>query len=409
MSEFGIQSVVRSDGPSGERFSKVMGMIASGFAGDKTAVLAQLERILASSAFRNSKRHSNFFRHIVERAVAGGAADLKERSIGVEVFGRSGDYDNNADPIVRVAAGEVRKRIAQYYHEPGREREIRIELPLGSYIPGFLDPILTLDEPVVSAGPPIAPVVPPPGRSRRLLPILVCAGILAAALAWWRPWVRSSAFDRFWRPFLDGGSPVTICVARVLYPAATSPPGAGADRPGFLAWPDFSTATKVACLFAAAGQPYQLRRDDNVNFEDLRHGPAILIGAFNDVWTIRLTENLRFEFQNEGSLLWILDRKNPSSRAWSVDYSGSSARNRDYAVISRLLTGRSGSPVLTIAGIGGNGTEIAGEFVTNRTFLEAMAGKAPAGWQRRNMQVVIETEVIDGHAGPPRLEAIDVW
>jgi hypothetical protein len=165
----------------------------------------------------------------------------------------------------------------------------------------------------------------------------------------------------------------------------------------------------VARLLQAFGQPLDLRPGNSVTFQDLRDQSAVLIGAFNDAWTLRLTENLRFEFQREGSLMWILDRKTPSSRTWSADFSNPKSPGRDYAVVSRLLTGRSGRPVLTIAGLGGLGTEVAGDFVTNQSFLEAMASQAPRNWQNRNMQIVIETEVIDGHAGPPKIEAIHVW
>ena len=76
-------------------------------------------------------------RHVVERTLQGQTSDLKERTLGIDVFGRSPDYDPAADPVVRVSAGEIRKRIAQYYHEPGHETEIRIDLPLGSYLPEF--------------------------------------------------------------------------------------------------------------------------------------------------------------------------------------------------------------------------------------------------------------------------------
>src|ERR1019366_3562142 len=62
---------------------------------------------------------------------------LKERALGAEVFSRDPDYDTNADPVVRTTASEVRKRIAQYYHEPGHESDIRIELTSGSYTPEF--------------------------------------------------------------------------------------------------------------------------------------------------------------------------------------------------------------------------------------------------------------------------------
>src|SRR5215469_10116942 len=102
-----------------------------------TEIREQLERIVSSPLLRNSKRYPSLLRHVVEQSLDGHAHDLKERTLGIEVFGRSPDYDTNIDPVVRISAAEIRKRIAQYYHEPGHEDEIRIELPLGSYVPEF--------------------------------------------------------------------------------------------------------------------------------------------------------------------------------------------------------------------------------------------------------------------------------
>ena len=104
---------------------------------DHDEVLRQLERILANPLFKHSKRYPLLFRFVVERALEGRSHQLKERTLGVEVFGRDPDYDTNLDPVVRIAAGEIRKRIAQYYHEPGHEHEMRIDLPCGSYVPNF--------------------------------------------------------------------------------------------------------------------------------------------------------------------------------------------------------------------------------------------------------------------------------
>ena len=81
-------------------------------------VREQLDRILACSVFRNSKRNCNLLRHVVERTLEGRHEDLKERAIGIDVFGRTIDYDTNADHVVRSVAGEVRRRLAQYYMEP---------------------------------------------------------------------------------------------------------------------------------------------------------------------------------------------------------------------------------------------------------------------------------------------------
>src|ERR1035441_1644015 len=100
-------------------------------------VRKQLARLLASSLFQHSKHYPALLRYVVNEALDGRSGQLKERALGVEVFGRDPDYDTNADPVVRTSACEVRKRIAQYYHEPGHEAEIRIDLPSGSYIAEF--------------------------------------------------------------------------------------------------------------------------------------------------------------------------------------------------------------------------------------------------------------------------------
>src|ERR1019366_8610359 len=69
--------------------------------------------------------------------LAGDTSSLKERTLGIEVFGRAPDYDTSQDPIVRSGAAEIRKKLAQYYQEPGHGSEVRIELLSGSYIAEF--------------------------------------------------------------------------------------------------------------------------------------------------------------------------------------------------------------------------------------------------------------------------------
>jgi len=379
---------------------------------EKAAVVLQLDRILNSTTFRNSKRYPNLLRHVVERTLEGRAADLKERTVGVEVFGRPADYDTNADPVVRVTAGEVRNRIARYYHEPGRDKELRIELPPGSYVPEFRAPASGAEDPTVTAASPATEAELRQSRVRRpawrLIGGILLGGALIVLLASWRPWNQPRTFDRFWSPFSDAGSPVTICLAR----APNSEPGSG--RPASIGYPDVSAGVSVASSLERAGIRHRLRLDDDITFEDLRRAPAVLIGAFNDIWTIRLTENLRFEPRQEGRRRWISDSRNPASRAWSVELpdgqSTAAQRTRpDYAVISRLLPARTDKPVLMLAGLTGYGTQTAGDFVADEAFLTRLARDAPAGWESRNLQVVIETEVIEGHSGPPRIVAVHVW
>ena len=104
---------------------------------ERAAVLREMERLLSSRHFCNSKRYPALLEYIVRETLAGNADSLKERVLGMAVFHRPPDYDANADPIVRVTAGEIRKRIAQFYHEDGTAAEVHIDLRLGSYVPGF--------------------------------------------------------------------------------------------------------------------------------------------------------------------------------------------------------------------------------------------------------------------------------
>jgi hypothetical protein len=81
---------------------------------DRELVLKELDAILSSYHFRGSKRYPALLSYVVNAALDGRAGDLKERTLGIEVFDRDPAYDTSADTVVRFTAGEVRKRIAQY-------------------------------------------------------------------------------------------------------------------------------------------------------------------------------------------------------------------------------------------------------------------------------------------------------
>lgn len=103
-------------------------------------VRQQLRRLLAHPLFAHSKRYPVLLEYIVEQVLHGHASELKERTIGVEAFGREPTYDVNLDPVVRMTAAEVRKRLIQYYYNPDHAGELVIELPVGSYVPCFREP-----------------------------------------------------------------------------------------------------------------------------------------------------------------------------------------------------------------------------------------------------------------------------
>ncbi len=114
-----------------------------------SAVRGALDRLLESQPFRTSKQCQDLLRYIVDRSLSGDDASLRERVIGTEVFGRKATYDTGEDPVVRVRAADVRKRLAQYYQsDVSRERTVRIELQPGSYLAHFRADIPSRKDPI---------------------------------------------------------------------------------------------------------------------------------------------------------------------------------------------------------------------------------------------------------------------
>ena len=100
-------------------------------------VWRHLDEIVKGVAFKGSPRSQAFLNHVMEKALHGDSADLRERSIGIALFERPAAYDTADDAIVRVTASDVRKRLLQHYGNIGAEPKIRIGLPPGSYVPEF--------------------------------------------------------------------------------------------------------------------------------------------------------------------------------------------------------------------------------------------------------------------------------
>lgn len=120
-------------------------------AADAAVVRQHLEAILASHAFAGSKRTQEFLRLIVQHTLEGEIDALRERMIGAELFSRPISYDTGNDSVVRVRASEVRKKLAQFYSELGRqEPPVHIELPAGSYVPRFQFPPYAPESPLAA-------------------------------------------------------------------------------------------------------------------------------------------------------------------------------------------------------------------------------------------------------------------
>jgi hypothetical protein len=395
---------------------------------ERDAVREQLERILASHFFRNSKRFPDFVRYTVEHALEG-QTDLKERTLGIEVFGRQPEYDTGLDPVVRVTAGEVRKRLAQYYQLPGHEYEMRIEYQLRSYVPEFTFRKPPSPSPQESAPTPAAIVDSLPKSSRNpakrwgLIFAVLLSCLLVSAFVWWKLPTRETALDRFWSPVQNVSEPVLLCVSDAngtLGPGASpqDPVNAAvAALPGWyrqnhVGFHDAVALTTLAGLLGTKGRTFRIRRSNDAALRDLQEGPAILIGGFNNPWSVQLDGNLRFSFVRDGNLRYILDHNNPSSRQWSVLGTGhdiDATVTKDFALISRVFDPTTGRVIFTAAGILGYGTVAASQCLTDASCLAQAEALAPGDWKHRNIQIVLGTAIIRDDPGKPTVLASYTW
>jgi hypothetical protein len=410
---------------------------------DRNSALQELDRILASRYFKSADRSKQFLKFVVLNKLDGTLERLKERTIGIEVFHRPAGYATGEDPVVRVQAGEVRRRLEQYYAELSSPPALRIELPVGSYSPLFH---LGSDARSKASR---AIAVPPerkPANNWKFTTFLVVATaivIVVIGRGLINPSHKAadskSGLDLFWGPAITSQQPVLICIANAtdhsaeekLLQARAQQLGssAAANRffrlqesesvsgqtpeglpisPEIVPASDASVAFALSGLFGRLAKPSQLRIGAAATYEDLRSFPAVVIGGFNSKWTMDLISNLHFAFLRENGEYMIREEV-PGGRVWTTRTGIHGEDTEDFAIVARLIDSKTGQFTITVAGIGPRGTQAAGEFVTSNRYMEDGLAKVPADWQNRNLEILLQTTVTDSMAGPPHVIAAHAW
>jgi hypothetical protein len=160
------------------------------------------------------------------------------------------------------------------------------------------------------------------------------------------------------------------------------------------------------------GVTSDLRWPQEVQETELDKTNVVYIGAFSNIWTMSLNRNLRFSFfRDDASTVstWMIkDRDNPG-RNWSITATYPQPVTHEYALITRIVDPDQKRVVISIGGLNQFGTQAAGEFLADEASLNSFAHIAPKGWERRNLQIVLEMEVSGKRAVNPRIAAIEVW
>lgn len=412
----------------------------------KELVLRELDHILSSPFFRNAGRSKQFLQYVVRHRIEH-PEPLKERTIGVELFDRPHDYATGDDPVVRVQAGEVRRRLEQYYGSVAGDTPLRIEIPVGSYSPVFAEGHSRAVRlaPGFSASSP--PVIQQKSRKKYGLVLAICVvSLVAAAIALGVRFDadRRAATDVFWRPIFSTPQPMLVCLGKAtvyrptealygrysrLHPGSFDTAiekfdkllpldpkdkvawGEMREDPAFgVARGDTYAAVTLSAFLGKIGKPDQVRIGSDYSFSDLKNSPSVIVGAFNNRWTLQITSNLHFAFVEQNGRNMIREQGG-SGRVWEERYKNDDnlLPIEDSAIVARLLDSATGQFTIVVAGIGELGTQAASELVTRPELLEQSVRSLPSGWQKKNLEVVLQTTVTDSVPGPPRVVATYSW
>jgi hypothetical protein len=420
------------------------------------ALRAHLRSITESPAFKGSRRSQEFLQFIVARALDGHFDDLKERVLGVELFGRSPSYDTGDDAIVRVTACDVRKRLNQYYVEFAHQSDFRIELPPGSYIPELhsvapplpAPPAKTVESAQPAAMPSTASIVPTAGiragvatparRTSLWFTIAALAAVAFAGLAFWvwkerRPAEAGASPDRTlpWSAIIQPNrqirlifcDPEIVTIQRVLNYSITL-----SDYANQHYWPvdmkpearrvlqtvsfrgvsvaavDAGIALKIDSLIVPfTRRAMQMQTARNVRLGDFKTEDSfVLFGSpRSNPWLELFQDQLdfSFEFDDVRKAEFVRNRHPRSGEAPAyVPTAEGWGTGQAYAIVALVGNPEQNGQVLLLAGSDAEATEAAGSLVTNIDALSKILKSAgiDSNGRVRHFEILLRVSTMAG-------------
>jgi hypothetical protein len=236
---------------------------------------------------------------------------------------------------------------------------------------------------------------------------------------------QKSDLERFWAPLCQNDETIQICVGQPLNLYALPGPlhkevvalmGAGKNpaltardllpvEKHFLFVGDSLCFANIAAMIHANGGKYRFRGGALTPYSELRGSPVVLIGAYNNEWTMRLTKGLRFYFDG----LVVMDRQKPGTPVGVSANPPSTGSYEDYAIVTRMQEPSTERPIVAAAGVSHKGTLTAGEFVSNASYMREAVRSAPRDWYRKNIQFVLRLKIVGDTPGPPSVVAMHFW
>jgi hypothetical protein len=411
-----------------------------------------LERILCSRQFSNAPKKQKFLQLICEAYLDGRASELSEYSIGYQVFDRRETYDPALDSIVRVGAHEVRKKLERYYKSEGKNDDILLEIPAGSYIPIFTRlkqaPEAIESTMVTLSTPPLSGHIA--GKTwiillgLALVFLIFAVVMLALSNRQLRRQTKEGAkpkefavvYAPVWEPFLKDESPTLLVLSNPpvyrfwnpadhkslsnisinLTPAETAALEKTLGRERFvlkhiplprlvLSYDEYTGVGeavglyRLTTLFKGLGKDAMLKQSRTVSAEDLKNHNVILLGS---VWVNEWSgKNLIKEDFGSGASATIVNY-NPlpgEEREYGAKFDEETGRLiEDYGLITVKPNISEKNTIMVLAGTHSEGTEAAAEYLTSEDHLgrlnqQLLSLKRPSP---RYFQVLLKVKVDNG-------------
>jgi hypothetical protein len=385
-------------------------------------VRTHLEKMLVSAPFIHSQRSRSFLKYVVEEHLDGRCSQIKERNIAVDVFGKSENFDPQEESIVRVAAGDVRKRLSLAYQYDFGDG-IQIELPVGSYCPHFNIVPLNLQP---SADPPVTLIPGQKPKYKYLIWLSILgslAGLFVAAISFALLRIEQP-INQVWNSFSGYKQPVllvlpTPLVLEAKYPEKWS--SAQSNQP--LAFDEFKprggSYTGIGASLGAArfaeqltkrNQQFTLRFGKNTSYPDIQQAPSILLGGSSSHIGMQMTSTLRFRVVDEPQTSQIVDSQDSTPHSWIIQKNLPSGKEQEgYALITMIRKTDSGFPILIVAGLGPADTQAGVQFITDDDALRNFSRLGKTNWANRNFQIVLHEWIYEGFPDKSSIVSWNIW
>ena len=395
---------------------------------EREQCLAEIEKLVSSQVLHGSESLCKLLRYLAKHALDHPGTPIKEYQIATEVFGRSADFDPQLDSMVRVQAGRLRGKLAEYYGANGAEDAITVELPKGTYVLAFHHHASARRP--HSAAPSDAEwqALRADNGQRKWIAasislgvLLFVAGVTILGLLWSRSSAQAgtaelapTAFRVFWNGFVSGQEEPWVIFSNANF---VGRPETGMryydtarDKGSFIL--DHYTGVgevlavhELDRVFGLLHRKIRVKRGSLFSLDDAKNNNLIFIGSpFENLTLLEIPGTQEFIFRRmpsgsrKGDEAILNMHPQPGEPKEYFPSPGNAPLTEDYAVVGLVKGLNPSQAVLILAGTTTLGTQAAVEYVCRQSSVEELLLRLPVSQagQLKPFEAVIRVKVTRG-------------